>query len=120
MRLEADDWAGGAPLLAKRLAALPVVELSVPALPLQNPNSPDFDPEPAKAAASLLIKYQVGRAGRAGLSCRVARRSRPGSRGCICCALMQPGVQDADYTMSCCGKRGKRGSSAGERAERPS
>lgn len=63
VRLEADDWAGGAPLLAKRLAALPVVELSVPALPLQNPNSPDFDPEPAKAAASLLIKYQVGRAG---------------------------------------------------------
>lgn len=65
VRLEPGDWTAGAPLLARRLAALPVAELSLPAQPLLGYDSPGFasgfDPEHAKAAGSLLSFYQASR-----------------------------------------------------------
>ncbi len=63
MRLETGDWACGVPVLAARLAALPVAELSLPAQPLLSYDSPQFtkgfDLELATDAAILLVDYQA-------------------------------------------------------------
>ncbi|KAL4422747.1 hypothetical protein ABPG75_008944 [Micractinium tetrahymenae] len=59
VRLEAGDWDCGAPTLARRLAALPVAELSLPSQPLlgyEDPNfSSGFDMKHAMNVAGLLI-----------------------------------------------------------------